>query len=266
MRPFLKWAGGKTRLVERIRARLPGGRRLVEPFVGSGAVWLNTDYPEALLADVNPDLIRLYATLQRHGEDFIQYCAQFFVSPNNTAERYYALREAFNHSTEDWEKSALFLYLNRHGYNGLCRYNAKGRFNVPFGRYAHPYFPKAEMQHFYHKSQTATFVCADFRTVMEGLGPGDVVYCDPPYVPLSRTANFTDYAAGGFGPREQEALARLAARLGREGVPVLISNHATDFTRGVYAGADLDVFDVQRLISCDGANRRQAREILALFR
>ena len=161
MKPFIKWAGGKHRLVPQIQALLPTGQRLVEPFVGSGAVWLNTSYPEARLADANRDLILLYQTLQQHGATFIDYCRQLFVNENNDAERYYGLRDRFNGSRDPWEKSALFLYLNRHGYNGLCRYNASGGFNVPFGRYRHPYFPQEEMSYFYQKSQSAQFIHAN---------------------------------------------------------------------------------------------------------
>lgn len=265
MKPFLKWAGGKYRLVEQIKRRLPSGRRLIEPFVGSGAVFLNTDYSDYLLCDINADLIQVYEMLKQHGEKFIAYCKGLFTPENNTPQRYYALRAEFNETRDPWRKAALFVYLNRHGYNGLCRYNANGQFNVPFGRYKRPYFPDEEMRYFIHKAQHATFVCADFRTVMRQAQPGDVIYCDPPYVPLSDTANFTDYAAGGFGPEDQKDLARLAAALGARGIPVLISNHATEFTNNAYAAADVERLEVRRSISCDGANRGTAREVLALF-
>lgn len=265
MRPFLKWAGGKYRLVSHIQRRLPAGRRLIEPFVGSGAVFLNTEYADYLLGDINTDLIRVYDLLKYHGEAFIESCRALFVPEHNTPARYYALRQEFNETRDPWRKSVLFVYLNRHGYNGLCRYNTSGQFNVPFGRYTRPYFPEAEMRFFAQKAQHATFVCADFRTVMRQAQAGDVVYCDPPYVPLSATANFTDYAAGGFGPKDQQDLAQLAAELGDRGIPVLISNHATAFTEAAYAAANVERIDVRRFISCDGENRGTATEVLALF-
>ncbi|MDA8192402.1 MAG: Dam family site-specific DNA-(adenine-N6)-methyltransferase [Thermaerobacter sp.] len=265
MRPFLKWAGGKYRLVPRIRALLPPGRRLIEPFAGSGAVWLNTDYPQALLADVNSDLILLYRTLQQQGQEFIAYCRGYFTPEHNTADSYYALRRRFNETSDLRDKAALFLYLNRHGFNGLCRYNAAGGFNVPFGRYSRPYFPEEELRYFAVKARSVEFLRADFRVVLAAASRGDVVYCDPPYVPLSRTANFTDYAAGGFGDRDQEDLAALAQTLGAQGIPVLISNHATAFTERVYKTACVERVGVQRSISCDGENRKVAPELLALF-
>jgi len=268
-RPFLKWPGNKFRIVERLRAELPPGARLLEPFAGSAALFLNTDYDAYRLCDSNADLIRLYTLLQREGEAFIERCRPLFSPQNNAPERYYQLREEFNTATgarQQARRAALFLYLNRHGYNGLCRYNASGGFNVPFGRYKRPYFPAKEMLAFHHKAQRAEFIHSDFRRAMEAAQPGDVVYCDPPYVPLSASANFTTYSAGGFDLEDQQALADLAAELAERGVPVLISNHNTAFTRKVYgAAARITNFTVQRYISCIGGKRQKARELLASF-
>ncbi|ABZ84285.1 DNA adenine methylase [Heliomicrobium modesticaldum Ice1] len=264
-RPFLKWAGNKYRIIHRIRAVLPAGNRLIEPFVGSAAVFLNTSFKENLLADCNGDLIRLYQTVKTGGEDFIAYCRSFFTEENNRPERYYALREIFNTTDDGDLKSALFIYLNRHSYNGLCRYNASGKFNAPAGRYKKPYFPERELRFFMAKARDAVFLCQDFTQTMGEARPGDVVYCDPPYVPLSRTSNFTGYSAGGFGEAEQWKLAELARQLADRGVSVLISNHDTDFTQKAYDAARIERFPVQRFVSCDGANRGKAGELLALF-
>ena len=134
VRPFLKWAGNKYRIVERVKACLPTGKRLIEPFVGSGAVFLNTGYPRYLLADSNKDLIDLYQHLKKDGPTFIEECRRLFRRANNTAEAYYRLRAEFNACTDTRRRAVLFVYLNRHGYNGLCRYNASGR--TPFPRRA----------------------------------------------------------------------------------------------------------------------------------
>ncbi len=267
MKPFLKWAGNKYAILDRVQEVLPAGNRLVEPFAGSGAVFLNTDYAQALLADSNADLISLYKLLQLQGDEFIAYCRTFFTGEHNHAERYYALREEFNRTQDRRRKAALFLYLNRHGYNGLCRYNAKGGFNVPFGRYAKPYFPEKEMKAFHRKAAHAEFRVADFREVVRDARAGDVVYCDPPYVPLSSTANFTSYHTGGFGSREQNDLARMAELLSARGIPVLISNHDTDVTLVAYRHASsLVKLNVRRMISCNASNRKKAKELLALFK
>jgi DNA adenine methylase len=267
MKPFLKWAGNKYQIVERIKAVLPPGKRLIEPFVGSGAVFLNADYSCYHLADANPDLINLYQQLQRGGETFIDHCRSYFTPANNTPDAFYTLRQQFNETSDAVEKGALFLYLNKHCYNGLCRYNAKGGFNVPFGRYTKPYFPEAEMRFFAQRAAAATFVTANFVTTMELAEPGDVVYCDPPYVPLSATANFTSYSADRFGAEEQRQLAEMAETLHGRGVAVVLSNHDTEFTRLAYQRAtELVYFPVQRYISCDGANRNKVDELLAIYR
>ena len=265
MKPFLKLAGNKYKIVDKTKALLPPGARLVEPFVGSGALFLNTDYPHYLLTDANADLITLYQHLQTEGEAFIDTCRALFTPENNDKERYYALRDEFNSTTDLRRKSAIFLYMNKHGYNGLCRYNMQGGFNVPFGRYKRPYFPEPEMRHFVQKARHATFQHSNFVATMATCQPGDVVYCDPPYVPLSQTANFTSYSAAGFGWAEQQVLAREAARLAERGIPVIISNHDTAEVRQVYMTAEIETFEVRRYISCNGDKRDKAAELLALF-
>ncbi|MDQ0190325.1 Dam family site-specific DNA-(adenine-N6)-methyltransferase [Alicyclobacillus cycloheptanicus] len=265
MKPFLKWAGNKYRILHRIQQLLPRGQRLIEPFAGSAAVFLNTTFPQYVLNDANADLMNVYQTLKQYGRVYIQACQSLFKPEHNVAEVYYAYREEFNSTSDSFRKAVLFVYLNRHGYNGLCRYNKDGRFNVPFGRYRNPYFPLEEMLAFHRKAQFADLRCEDFETVMLQARPGDVVYCDPPYVPLSNTANFTSYHASGFGLEQQQRLAQLARTLAEHGIPVLISNHYNEFTRVTYASAAITAFHVPRFISCNGAKRQPAPELLALF-
>lgn len=264
VRPFLKWAGSKYQLLNRIKPSLPKAQRLIEPFVGSGAVFLNTNYSNYLLTDSNQDLIELYRYLQQEGIDFINYVESWFMDRNNR-EDYYQLRELFNITTDTRLKAALFVYLNRHGYNGLCRYNLKGQYNVPFGYYKKPYFPRAEMLYFHQKSQAAVFETMDFKTTMQLAKAGDVFYCDPPYVPLTKTASFTSYSPNRFGMQEQIALAQQAESLAQQGIVVLISNHRTPLVKQLYARAKLRHFRVQRTISCHGNKRGKAAEVLAVF-
>ena len=265
MRPFLKWAGSKYKLVDKIKEVLPKGKRLIEPFVGSGALFLNTDFEEYELSDINPDLINLFNHLKNEKEDFILYCKTFFIPENNCETRFYEFRQIFNDSNDSRQKSALFIYLNRHCFNGLCRYNSKGGFNVPFGRYKTPRFPEQEMRGFYIKAEKATFKLSDFNDAMLKCVLGDVVYCDPPYIPLSVTSNFTDYSVGGFSIENQDELALLAQQLSRNGIPVLISNHDTPYIRKAYEMSEIHAFEVQRYISCDSKNRKKAAEVLAVF-
>ena len=266
-RPFLKWPGGKYRLLDQIQKALGPGQKLIEPFVGSAAVFLNTDFDRYLLADTNADLIALYDNLRDGGEEFIDMAASLFIPQNNEASRYYALRSEFNNGADGVRRSILFLYLNRHGYNGLCRYNSRGEFNTPFGQMSRPYFPRKEMLSFLERSRHARFRHQSFRQTMLSARRGDIVYCDPPYVPLSKTASFTDYHTDGFNWRHQESLAETAARLAARGVRVVISNHDTPAIRSLYRehGARLKRLQVRRSISCNGARRMLVGEVLAVF-
>ena len=265
-RAFLKWAGGKYSLVEHIQARLPQANKLIEPFVGAGSVFLNTQYKRYLLNDINPDLINLYNFLKAQPDALINDAREFFCDKRNDEKMYYALRDEFNATQDEYYRAILFLYLNRHGYNGLCRYSLQGRFNVPFGRYKKPYFPEHEMFVFSEKSQKATFTCLPFEKVFSRARRGNVIYCDPPYAPISKTAAFTSYAARSFGQDAQEKLAELATRASKKrGIPVLISNHDLPLTRGLYQGADFSMLSVKRSISQNGAKRQPVDEILAFF-
>ena len=266
-RAFLKWAGGKYGLVEDIQRHLPPARKLVEPFVGAGSVFLNTDYDHYLLADINPDLINLYNLLKERPEGYISEAKRWFVAENNRKEAYLDIRAEFNKTDDVMYRSLAFLYMNRFGFNGLCRYNKKGGFNVPFGSYKKPYFPEAELEFFAEKAKKATFVCEGYPETFSRARKGSVVYCDPPYAPLSNTANFTSYAGNGFTLDDQAALADIAERAATErGIPVLISNHDTTLTRRLYHGAELNVVKVKRTISRNGSGRNKVDELLALFR
>lgn len=269
-RPFLKWAGGKYRLLERIRAELPQPsktRRLIEPFAGAGALFANSGYQKCLINDVNEDLIYIYRILKSDHERYIKEASAFFVPKRNDPDHYYRLREQLNNSRDHFERAVLFLYLNRHGYNGLCRYNRKGGFNVPFGRYKRPYFPESELRHFAEVLQRTEIKMGDYGAVVSKAKRGDVVYCDPPYVPLSATASFTDYARGGFSLDEQQRLATLAEEASERGAVVVISNHSTSFTKEIYANAnEIKHFKVQRFISAKGGKRRPVSELLAIYK
>jgi len=261
MKPFLKWAGNKYAIIERIKSALPEGQRLIEPFVGSGAVFLNTEFERYSLSEINQDLINVFNRLKNDGESFIQACREYFTPEYNTEEQYYNLRELFNVTRDP----RLFIYLNKHCFNGLCRYNKNNQFNTPFGKYQKPYFPEKEMKFFHEKSRRAIFIREDFSASMEKAVKGDVIYCDPPYVPLSKTSSFTSYQKDPFGETEQRLLAEKARECQSRGIPVIISNHLTDFIQDIYAGADIISFDVQRTISAKSAGRQKVKEILGVF-
>ena len=265
-RSFIKWPGNKFRCLEQIIPRLPKSNRLIEPFVGSGSVFLNSDYKHNILGEKNHDLIQLFKLVKEQGPDFIQYCAQWFKPEYNHAEQYYALRDTFNQTEDQTLKASLFLYLNRHGYNGLCRFNNKGIYNVPFGLYKKPNLPEKEMLRFHQKSKHCEFFHCDYKQTFELAKPGDVIYCDPPYHPLSKTAKFTLYTQGAFNETDQTELARLAESTSKRGIHVLLSNHDTEFTRNLYQNAqNIYSFEVQRSIASRSAQRVSVKEVLAYF-
>ena len=265
-RAFLKWAGGKYPLLDDIKRHLPQGECLIEPFVGAGSVFLNTDFSRYILADINSDLISLYNIVKTRTDEYVQASRELFMPETNQAEVYYRFREEFNASEDPFRRAVLFLYLNRFGYNGLCRYNLRGEFNVPFGRYKKPYFPEAELYHFAEKAQNAEFHCLSYEECMDRADSNSVVYCDPPYAPLSATANFTAYHTNSFSPKEQAHLAEMAEKLVSKQIPVLISNHDTPDTREWYLAAKHFQVKVRRSISSNGGTRKKVNELLALYK
>jgi len=265
-RAFLKWAGGKYQLVDNVRHYLPSGECLIEPFIGAGSVFLNTEYKSYILADINNDLIELYNIVKLRIDDFVRDARVLFSSEYNNAKRFYIIRQEFNKSQDTYHRTLLFLYLNRHCYNGLCRYNSKYEFNVPFGHYKKPYFPEEELYWFAEKAQYATFICEHYQQTLSKATYGTVVYCDPPYVPLSTTANFNSYYSNNFTMKDQKNLALLAHKLfSQNQIPVLISNHDTELTRAWYYQATLYQVEVRRTISSNVLSRYKVNELLALY-
>lgn len=220
-------------------------------------MFLNTDFSRYILADINSDLISLYNIVKMRTDEYVQAARELFVPETNCAEVYYQFREEFNKSQDPFRRAVLFLYLNRYGYNGLCRYNLRGEFNVPFGRYKKPYFPEAELYHFAEKAQNAFFYCESYADSMARADDASVVYCDPPYAPLSATANFTAYHTNSFTLEQQAHLAEIAEGLVDRHIPVLISNHDTMLTREWYQRAKLHVVKVRRSISSNGGTRKR---------
>jgi DNA adenine methylase len=251
--PALKWAGGKRWQVPYLQVlwQPHHQRRLVEPFCGGLAVALGLEPEAALLNDINPHLINFYQWLKRGLVPDIEMA--------NDEALYYRHRSRFNAllvagQGETAEAAALFYYLNRTGYNGLCRFNKQGAFNVPFGRYRSITY-RTDFMAYKARFSGWNFTHADFETV--GLLPSDFVYADPPY-----DVEFTQYSAEGFAWPEQERTARW---LGRHPGPVILVNQATERIVELYSrlGYKLEYLDAPRRISCNG-DRRPVREVVAI--
>ncbi|HDL7729485.1 TPA: Dam family site-specific DNA-(adenine-N6)-methyltransferase [Yersinia enterocolitica] len=261
----LKWAGSKARIMPTLLQHLPTGKRLVEPFAGSCSVMLNTDYDQYLITDINDDLINFYEIAKRETSDLINVASSLFLTANSH-EQYYIFRKIFNaRNRDDISRAAIFLYLNRHCFNGICRYNQQGQFNVPYGKYKAPYFPESEIRFFAEKAKKATFLCCDFSEALEMAVAGDVIYCDPPYVPVSSTADFTSYHTDSFSADQQFRLARLLARAAENGCHTVASNSDTPVTRDLYSRFTLHSITAPRSISCKSDGRKSIGEIIAII-
>lgn len=259
MSTILKWAGNKTAVMTELKKHLPAGPRLVEPFAGSCAVMMATDYPHYLVADINPDLINLYQVIKEDVNSFIHLAERIF-SKFTTEEGYYKCRQFFNTvPLEPIDKSAYFLFLNRHCYRGLCRYNQRGLFNVPYGNYKKPYLPVDEIRAFAEKAVRATFICASYDETLAMLQAGDVVYCDPPY-----DGTFTGYHTAGFTEDDQYHLASILERRSSEGHPVIVSNSDTSLTRSLYRNFSLHQLIAKRSMGVAAGESKSAVEVIAV--
>ena len=252
LRPPLKWAGGKRWLVPRLAEiwTQHRHRRLVEPFCGGLGMVLGLNPASSLLNDVNPHVINFYRWLQRG------LTISFPMA--NTPQRYYALRKRFNallaaDESGSSEAAGIFYYLNRTGYNGLCRFNSHGEFNVPFGRYKNLVY-RRQFPEYAEGFARMTFTAGDFESLE--LAPDDFIYADPPY-----DVQFRQYSRGGFHWDEQ---VRAAEWLARHPGPVVLSNQATDRILALYAKLGYDVRPLKgpRMINCTG-DRTPASEVLA---
>jgi DNA adenine methylase len=236
MKPFLKWAGGKQQLLPMILPRLP--RRIdtyYEPFLGGGAVFFalaaEGRFRRAVLADANAELLECWRGV-RDGVDAVVAALRAW---RYEEECYYAVRELDPAALAPAERAARLIYLNRTCYNGLYRVNRAGKFNVPFGRYTNPRICDEEgLRAASAALQRADLLCADFETAVERAQPGDAVYFDPPYLPVSDTSDFTAYHHDGFGPEDHERLAGVFASLGARGVYALLSNSDAPLARRLY--------------------------------
>ncbi|MEM5463742.1 DNA adenine methylase [Klebsiella variicola] len=260
MSTVLKWAGNKTAIMPELKKHLPAGPRLVEPFAGSCSVMMATEYPHYLVADINPDLINLYRTIAEDIENFLNLARAVFES-FIVAENYYRVREAFNHDPQldRLHRAVYFIYLNRHCYRGLCRYNKKGGFNVPYGNYKKPYFPEEEIRAFAEKAKRATFICASYEETLAMVKAGDVIYCDPPY-----DGTFTDYHTDGFNELEQRHLATTLDVLAAAGHQVVVSNSETELTNAIYQNFTRHRINAKRSMGVAGGEGKSATEIIAV--
>ncbi|WP_049265017.1 DNA adenine methylase, partial [Salmonella enterica] len=251
-KPFLKWAGGKYRVIDDVLAHLPSGRRLIEPFAGGGSVFLNAGFSEVIASDACDDLILTYQVMQREPLATIDKAAMMFRE-GNYSDYFAKIKARFNkREMTQLERAAAFIYLNRHCYNGLMRYNLQGEFNVGFGKYRQPYFPLAELEAFAAVASRCTFAVADCNDTVALAGEGDVVFCDPPYEPMPGKSGFTNYSGQSFRFDDQVRLAQSLKAAHQRGASVVITNSGAPAIRELYTcmGFDVRPLRARRSISC----------------
>ena len=257
-RPILKWAGGKRQLLPQLRRFYPGEfTRYIEPFVGSGAVFLDLHNTGRLtgktvrLSDINADVIGCYRRVRDSVEAVIDQLRLLEAGHRSRgSEQFYEVRDArFNTQRRAHgaakdpytpELAAMLIYLNRTGYNGLFRVNSLGEFNVPAGRHASLTICDADNLRSLSRALARPGVSLEIRRFGDALGDarrGDFIYLDPPYAPVSRTAHFTSYTASGFGPDEQAQLQQTVIEIARRGAHVLLSNSVAPEIRRLYANS-----------------------------
>jgi len=265
--PFIKWAGGKTQLLESILPRLPDRiRTYYEPFIGGGAVFFALcragRIHDAVLGDMNHELIGTYRAVRDQPELLIE--ALEALQPAATdSDRFYEIRAQDPSDLDDVERAARFIYLNKTCFNGLYRVNRSGQFNVPFGRYKRPKVVDAEtLRAASDALARADLVVRDFEHTVARASRGDAVYFDPPYVPVSSTACFTSYHRSPFGPTEHERLTLVYRACWRRGAVAVLSNSDTELTRKLYQGLKVERVAAQRAINRDPSRRGPVSELL----
>jgi DNA adenine methylase len=265
MRPIFKSAGGKTRMLPTLLPLLPAKiGTYVEPFVGGGAVFFalaaESRFERAVIADSNPDLIAAYRATKDHVHELVMRLRELKYD----RDVFYETREQNPIGMGTVARAARFIYLNKTCFNGLWRVNRSGQFNVPFGKFkTPPTICDAENLHAASIAlQKATIMCCDFEQALVGLRAGDVAFMDPPYVPVSKTANFTSYTREGFGPADQERLDIAMRRLRGDDVDVIVTNADTETTRDLYAGFERHEVTMRRNINSKTSARGAVGELI----
>jgi DNA adenine methylase len=260
--PILKWAGGKGALLAQFAPHVPppsAYRRYIEPFVGGAAMFFHVQPAQSLLLDVNPHLIEVYTVVRDHVEALIAA----LKTHRYEREHYYQVRAQLPAALTPVQRAARFIFLNRTCYNGLYRVNKRGQFNVPFGRHKNPTIcDEPGLRAASVALQQAGLDVADFESLLSLAQPGDWLYFDPPYEPLSPTSNFTSYTWGGFTSADQARLAAVFRALDERGCLLMLSNSSAPLIHTLYAGFHIHEIKARRAINSKVDGRGAITEVL----
>lgn len=273
MKPFLKWVGAKNQLLEQINNRLPEHfNRYFEPFIGAGAVLFDLKPKDAVINDMNAELINCYRQIKENVESLINSLSRLDRFPY-VKETYYWLREKFNQKIiekeYDTEMAALFIFLNKHAFNGVYRINGKGLFNVPWNQKLDPVksFDKDNLIEIseYLNENEISIMTGDFAEAVKEAKKGDFVLLDPPYIPKSATASFTSYQKDGFNAEKHKQVVTTMQELTDKGVYVMACNNNIDIIYELYKDFTIDPVNVRRSINRNGHDRKGKEVIITNF-
>lgn len=266
--PFLKWVGGKRKLIPEIKKMLPGGLSkytYYEPFVGGGALLFDLQPTQAVINDSNEELINVYTVIRDHPKELIDELKKH----KNTPEYFYEIRSMdrkpiFN-NISNIERASRIIYLNKTCYNGLYRVNNSGKFNSPFGKYKNPNIINESVikavSNYLNNAQVE-ILNVDYEVPLRNVSKNAFVYLDPPYHPISKSSNFTGYVRGGWGEKDQLRLRDICNNLNKKGVKFLLSNSSSDFIKEIYDEYNIHTVRASRSINSDSSKRGKVDELL----
>lgn len=264
-KPIIKWVGGKRQLIEQIKKYMPKKfNNYFEPFIGGGALFFELNKENSVINDFNPELTNMYEIIKTNPYDLIKDLKKH----KNTESYYYKMRELDRNSSYEKlskvEKASRLIFLNRTGFNGLYRVNSKGQNNVPFGKYSNPLIVDEENILSCHKGlQTTAILTGDFENIKAYIKQGDFIYLDPPYVPVSDTANFTSYTSQGFDSNMQIRLKEFCDYINSIGTYFMMSNSYTEVILELYKDYTIKIVEANRALNCKASERKnKVKEVL----
>lgn len=264
-KPILKWAGGKSGLLSQLSLLFPKFcNRFFEPFLGGGAVFFSLEHLNSpVINDANPELINLYRVIRDSPAQLM--CAVDSLAAHYSEEFYYSLRRQAPSSLV--EIAARTIFLNKTGFNGLYRQNAKGHFNVPFGKRVRcpALYDRENLLSAARRLKEAEILCEDFEATINRASSGDFVYCDPPYEPLSRSSSFNSYKGDGFSQEEQRRLFVACQKARDRGAYVLVSNSSAPFIEELYSAERFETVKANRAINSKGCSRGVIDEVVLVL-
>ena len=260
-KPFLKWAGGKGRLIGKLQKFFPDSyNRYFEPFVGGGAIFFYLNPEKAIINDLNQELINLYEKIRDQPEELMIKLDE--LQPKVDSKGFF-LETRAKVPRNKLDLAVRTIYLNRTCYNGMYRVNSSGEFNVPFGDMGNPrLYEKKNILACSKALQRTTILTGDYKKLIRRIRKNDFVYLDPPYVPLSDTAHFTSYTSEKFGEEQQEELLEFCKKVGKKGALFLLSNSENEFTKKLYEAFNCKTIKAARSVAARSSSRAPVNELV----